>query len=109
MCKAIAVASLILAASAAPALADRIDGDWCDAKGNSISIDGPRIKTPGGANIIGQYARHEFLYTAPKEDADAGRQVYLRIFSDDDMASVHLKDAKADGEPVMWHRCKPVS
>ncbi len=103
---AIAIAAF---AAAAPAHADAIDGDWCDAAGHSLSITGPDIKTPGGAAIQGEYGRHEFAYMAPKQDIDAGRIVYLRLFDDNDMASVHIKDGQADGDPVIWHRCKPVS
>jgi hypothetical protein len=35
--------------------------------------------------------------------------VYLRLFDDNDMGSVHIKDGKAADDVVMWHRCQPVS
>ena len=108
MRRAMAIACA-LAALATPALADAIDGDWCAADGRSLSIDRQKIKTPGGVAITGDYARHEFVYRAPKQDADAGQVVYLRLFDDNDMGSVHVKDGKADGDVVMWHRCQPVS
>lgn len=51
---------------ASPALADSIDGQWCAMKGIRLfSIDGPRMVTPGGRTIAGQYSRHDFIYTAP--------------------------------------------
>lgn len=109
MRKAVAIAFLVLCASVTAAHADRIDGNWCAADGHSLSIDGPNIKTPGGAAITGDYARHEFAYTAPKQDSDAGQMVYMRLFDDNDMASVHIKDGQMEGQPVMWHRCQPVS
>jgi hypothetical protein len=109
MRRALPVAVLLVIAAATPARADRIDGNWCDASGHSLSIDGPDIKTPGGAAITGDYARHEFAYIAPKQDADSGQVVYLRLFDDNDMGSVHIKDGQAAGEVVMWHRCEPVS
>lgn len=109
MRRAAPIAAILLGAAASPALADRIDGNWCDAAGHSLSIDGSRITTPGGAAISGEYARHEFAYMAPAHDADSGRVVYMRLLDDDDMESVHVKDGKADGDVTAWHRCKPVS
>jgi hypothetical protein len=47
------------------ALADAIDGDWCDANGKRMSIRGPSIVTPGGQQISGNYSRHYFSYVIP--------------------------------------------
>jgi hypothetical protein len=60
MRKSLPIAVLMFCAAATPALADRIDGDWCAADGRNLSINGANIKTPGGAAITGDYARHEF-------------------------------------------------
>ncbi len=42
------------------ARADAIDGHWCDADGRLISIAGPRVVTPKGSEIGGDYRRHFF-------------------------------------------------
>ena len=61
------LAALILPGAA---LADRIDGDWCDGEGRRIEIDGSTIRTPGGVTMKGDYGRHSFAYDAPAEHKD---------------------------------------
>lgn len=77
---AVTVAQLLLAA---PARADQIDGQWCHADGRSLSIDGPRIVTPGGTAMTGAYHRHGFDYTIPGDEPDAGAAVGMIQFDDD--------------------------
>jgi hypothetical protein len=43
--------------TANPAHADAIDGTWCGPDGGTLSIDGPRIVTPGHARLTGEYTR----------------------------------------------------
>lgn len=68
---------------AAPALADRIDGNWCFTAGRHLSIDGLAIVTPGGTSMKGDYDRHGFRYVAPAGEADVGAQVDMMQFDDD--------------------------
>ena len=75
-----ALAALML--PAAPALADRIDGNWCFRDGRSMSIDGPAIVTPGGTAMTGDYDRHGFRYVVPAGEADARAQVDMVQFDD---------------------------
>ena len=89
---------------ATPVLADSIDGSWCSKEGKHLSIAGPEITLPNDAKIQGSYRRHEFLYTAPAGDTDAGSQIYLRLQSEDVMNSYHIKDEQAV-DPVAWERC----
>ena len=89
---------------ATPAFADSIDGSWCAKDGKHLSINGPEITLPNDAKIQGSYRRHEFLYTVPSSDADAGSQIYMRLQSEDVMNSFHIKDDQAV-DPVAWERC----
>ena len=59
--------------------ADAIDGDWCEAGGaRSLSIDGPSIRIPSGAEIRGEYDRHAFRYVGPDGDPEAGQVIKMR-------------------------------
>ena len=54
--------AVALALVASPAHADQIDGEWCHDDGRVMSIEGPRMVTPGGGNrIVGDYTRHTLL------------------------------------------------
>lgn len=92
---------------AVPARADAIDGNWCSADGRSLSIDGPSIRIPSGAEITGEYSRHVFRYVGPVGDPEAGHDVRMRIFSDDDMRLERFIDGASQPEEE-WHRCKPI-
>lgn len=95
-------ASLLAAALlAGPALADRIDGDWCAPDGaRSLHIDGPAITTPGGHPIQGDYNRHFFSYTVPPGEPGAGARVNLRLLND---TAVQIYFPAAT---ETWHRCQ---
>ena len=97
----LAALSLIFAT---PAWADRIDGDWCAKDGHQLSIMGSAIITPGGANIRGDYGRHDFAYVAPAGDKDSGTQIFLRLQGETAMNFYRLKDGQL-GEPELWRRC----
>jgi hypothetical protein len=94
-------------AAASPAFADAIDGDWCStAARRHLSIEGPRIVTPGGRALQGDYSRHGFVYTAPAGEAEAGRRVDLRLINDRTM-SFRPEGAASD---EIWNRCaRPTS
>lgn len=103
------LAVISLAGVPAPALADQIDGDWC-YEGLHIEIVGPRITTPAGNQITGQYTRHGFDYVVPDGEDNAGGSVSMRQLSDD-MVRVENSDASgaALGEAVIWRKCQVVS
>ncbi|HRJ70389.1 MAG TPA: hypothetical protein PK812_12380 [Beijerinckiaceae bacterium] len=93
----------VLAVFATPALADAIDGDWCAPEGGkSLSIDGPRIRTPGGATIQGQYSRHHFNYTAPAGDPVPGAEVQMIL-----MGEYRVRVVVKGGTDTIWRRCPP--
>jgi hypothetical protein len=90
------------------ALADAIDGSWCNGSGGHVSIDGPKITLSPKTTIDGQYRRHEFLYTVPQGEDHAGDTIYMRLQGEDDMMSATVKDGKGV-DPVAWKRCAETS
>ena len=97
----IALVLLLLAAGAAHA--DAIDGDWCSADGQRMSIQGATIVTPGGNKLQGNYTRHAFDYVIPAGEQGSGEPVnillrgeYLAV-SRQGAASAPLKE---------WRRCR---
>ncbi len=103
--KGIAAALLTVGAVAlAPgmALADAIDGHWC--KGVKIlSIDGPKIVTPGGTTMQGKYDRHGFEYVAPAGEEDTGATVFIAQVED---GVLRLTRSAARDAVEEWHRCQ---
>lgn len=99
----LAFVAALLAAS--PARADRIDGNWCLGV-RHMSIDGPKIVTPGGTKMTGDYDRHGFRYTAPAGEADAGAQVDM-VQYDDYTIQVVTTPGTTAGQPrsEIWKRC----
>ena len=92
-----------------PAFADRIDGDWCALEGGkTLTIKGPWIRIPSGAEITGDYDRHAFRYMGPEGDPEAGQEIRMRIFSDDDMRLVRIVGGSPQPEE-QWLRCKPIA
>lgn len=96
---------------AVPALADAIDGNWCNGV-KRLEVSGPRIMTPGGNSIDGIYGRHDFTYTVPAGEPGAGKSVDLELLGDDDMRlwpNGRSPDPQKAGAQ-MWKRCAaPVS
>ncbi len=93
----------ILLACAGPARADAIDGNWCAPDGRTLAIDGPRLITPGGAAITGEYNRHGFAYVVPASEAGAGSRVIMVLLNEETVRiSAGLK-------PEIWHRCDVTS
>ena len=97
----IAIAAAILL-WAPGAWADKIDGDWCFGDGRHFSIDGPRIVTPLGSRISGDYARHAFSYVVPAPEPAAGQVVRMLLLNEN---TVDL--TLGGGATETWHRCSP--
>lgn len=96
---ALVAASLLLAT---PALADSIDGDWCAPEGGkSLTIDGPRLRTPGGRTITGDYRRYSFSYVAPEGDWQAGQTIEMQF-----LRRVGVR-VRAGGAESVWIPCPP--
>jgi hypothetical protein len=90
-----------------PALADKIDGDWCHDAEN-FHIDGSAIRTPGGRDITGDYSRHAFQYLAPDGEKDAGAQILMRLMNEETVLLIR-RVSGTDSPVETWIRCKPVS
>jgi hypothetical protein len=89
------------------ARADAIDGHWCHADGRLISIAGPRIVTPQGSEISGDYRRHFFTYHVPAAEPAAGTVVFMTQLNEQ-TAHVRRGADLATAEtaaPETWHRC----
>lgn len=87
---------------ATPALADRIDGDWCNGRGARLHIEGPRLHTPSGRMVIGEYTRHTFRYIGPHGENDEGAEIRMIQRSDQEMTLFRGRSAR-EGET--WRRC----
>ena len=107
-----AAASLALAMSSAlvayPALADAIDGEWCQPDGRHMSIKGPKIVTVGGNGLDGNYTRHSFSYVIPGNEPGAGQTVNMILMNEDTVQLMWPASAiKPPAPPTeVWHRCR---
>jgi hypothetical protein len=90
---------------ASPALADKIDGDWCSTtEAAHFSIAGDIIITPAGTQTTGDYRRHTFSYVVPPGDPGAGQAIAMRQLNEEEiLVSID------GGEPVLWRRCEVIS
>ena len=86
------------------ALADAIDGDWCNKIGKHLRIDGPTIKIPGGTIMKGEYDLHGFMYTVRKGNPGGGQKVVMDVQDDENM----VMKVGTSGPEKLWKRC-PIS
>jgi hypothetical protein len=101
----IIIPALALSILAGPAFADAIDGNWCHTDGRRFVIRGPAIVTPGGKHMEGNYGRHNFSYTAPAPEPDAGQDIQMTLVNEN---TVHLRHGTAvSATPEIWVRCSP--
>jgi hypothetical protein len=84
------------------AQADAIDGNWCNAEGKQMTIQGAEIVTPGGKQTRGDYTRHSFSYVVPEGEAEAGEIVSIILRSE---ILAHARIGKADTPWQEWRRC----
>ena len=87
---------------ATPAVADAIDA-WCDDAGRHLAISDPKIVTPGGTEMQGQYTRHAFRYVVPMNEPSSGQGVDMQLLNEN---TVQLRVGSEGGAEV-WRRCKP--
>jgi hypothetical protein len=100
----VAAGAVLLAATVARA--DAIDGSWC-YMGRHLAIEGPKILTPSGKQLTGNYDRHGFIYKVPAGEKGAGTSIFMGILDDETM---ELRVGSEQGKPEVWHRCAaPVS
>ncbi len=99
---ALLTGALILA-PLGPARADQIDGDWCFKDGRHMTIEGPKIRMPGGKRMTGIYDRHAFSYVVPEGEPGAGGVTEMYQINDE---MIRLKPATAAAEPPLRTRRK---
>jgi hypothetical protein len=92
----------------APARADAIDGEWCSGDGRRMTIDGPRIVSPGGIETQGNYHRHSFAYEIPAGDPQAGVQVIMQLLNEEQVRVTEIAKG-VPGDPRIWRRCQVTS
>jgi hypothetical protein len=98
--------SINLMASAA--LADAIDGDWCNDDGSHLRIDGPKIELGSGQSVDGNYSRHAFSYVAPPGDPEAGVEIRFKLSSEELMRRLRNPDVMPE-HADLWRRCQTTS
>jgi hypothetical protein len=84
------------------ALADVIDGDWCNGEGKQMTIRGPEIITPGGTHTRGDYTRHSFSYIVPAGEPGAGETVSIILLNE---LLAHARQGRPDAPWQEWKRC----
>ena len=98
--------SVVLAATFAlntgTALADAIDGDWCNGE-QRYSIRGSEIVTPTGLALTGEYSRHAFAYDVPEGEPVAGERILMVLLNEQTMR-LHVDSTSNEGE--IWERCQ---
>ena len=93
-----------------PALADKIDGNWCSAKGKSISVDGSNVVTPGGRSIVANYTRHHVDFIIPEGEAGAGDTFSADQLNHEEISVSIIPQSGTDkGQAEIWTVCKPIS
>lgn len=101
-CRNLILAIALLLAAPTAALADAIDGNWCSADGQHMTIHGDDITTPGGKQIKGNYDRHAFDYVVPAGEAGSGETVNILLRSEYLAVS---RQGAADAPMKEWRRC----
>lgn len=72
-----------------------------------MSIKGPRLVTPGGTSMDGDYDRHGFAYVVPEVEPGAGGRVDMDLVSDD-VIRLTLPGKGPGPNPAVfeeWQRC----
>ena len=97
------ISMTLLLAQAAAVRADAIDGDWCAADGQRMSIKGASITTPGGKTIEGNYTRHAFDYVVPPGEQGSGEAVNILLRGE----YLAVSRQGASSAPLKeWRRCR---
>jgi hypothetical protein len=90
------------------ARADAIDGDWCNQDGSNIFIEGSSIRLSDGTVVTGNNTRHAFSYVAPPGDFEAGKEIYFKQRSEEEMRRVRDPQAMPEHADI-WQRCRNTS
>ena len=99
---------LLLSLFASAALADAIDGDWCNEDGSHVRIDGSKIELGSGQIVEGTYSRHAFSYVAPPGGSEAGVEIRFALSSEELMRRLRNPDVMPE-HADLWRRCQTTS
>jgi hypothetical protein len=100
MLRFVGAAALVTVLSGS-ACVDVIDGSWCGASGDQLSISGASITLPSKITLQGEHHMHAFSYLPLQ---GAGQMVYMHLEEDGGMKLYHVKDGNP-GEAEPWKRC----
>lgn len=104
------VAGCLVFVSAGSAFADQIDGSWCAPTGESMTIEGPTVITPGGRTLSGRYDRHNFSYDIPDGETNAGGRMDANQLDDQHIRVTIAPPAQTEPAPhAIWTRCEVIS
>lgn len=104
------VTAFVVFASAGSAFADQIDGSWCAPTGESMTIEGSTVITPGGRTLSGRYDRHNFSYDIPDGETSAGGRVDANQIDDQHIRVTIAPPAQKEPAPhAIWTRCEVIS
>ncbi len=98
--------ALLVSLPAGVARADAIDGDWCSADGQRMSIRGDNITVPSGKRIPGNYSRHAFDYVIPSGESGAGDKVSIILHSE---YLAFSRQGTSGDRQIEWRRCKDLN
>lgn len=102
--------SIMVLATTTIAVADQIDGTWCSPSGDSMTIEGSRVVTPGGRVVTGRYNRHHVDYEVPEGETDAGSRVSADQLNDEEIRVIVIaKDPSANEPSEIWTKCQVTS
>ncbi len=108
--KRVLLAIAMLTFSANTVMADQIDGNWCSPDGKSISINGPRVTTAGGASVTANYNRHHIDYVIPSGEPNEGASFQADQLNDNEIRVIIAGPSSGQiGEIEIWRSCKPIS
>jgi hypothetical protein len=93
---------VVLLLISGPAVAVQIDGNWCSRDGRNVTIDGDKIRTPGGTVMTGEYERHSFRYVVPKNETNVGMVIVMVQVNDEIINVIEGKDTTLH----VWNCCK---
>ncbi len=71
-----------------------------------MKIEGPKVTTPGGKVMEGNYTRHSFSYVIPANEPQAGQTVYMQLMGEEDLDAT---TGSPVAKPVRWKRCETTS
>jgi len=97
---------LLVLLAAGTARADAIDGDWCSADGQRMSIRGDSITIPSGKQLVGNYSRHAFDYVIPPGEDGSGDTVNIILRSE---YMAFSRQGAGGDRPTEWRRCKDLN